>query len=545
MKTSMSNFRARSAAVCLLVAGLAGCAVSTQQVADEASRKTAIISTAQQQMQAQAKAPDALRRIPGNYIGGQATAISHSASLPASAREAVLNFRGYGSLQQVVRNIRDSTGIPVRVNPDVVEPTRAAVDPLPAPAAQPGGPLPVSLRSAPQLSSGDLPLGFNGDLGDYLNNITGILGASWEYANGEIHIFRKTTRIFSLMVSSGNQEVRDDINTSGQSSGSGAAQTQQAGSFGSNSNATTRSDYDPWKLIEQVLKTMVSSEGKYTVNQASGTIVVTDVKQNVDRIADWVRQENATLTRQVAIEVREIAVDLRSDSQIGVDLNLVYQQLNRASGAQDWVFRFGAPSSVTDASAGSVGFNVARPDARLSGTNVAVQALNSLGNIVHDSTRTVLTTNRVPGRVQDVTDRAYLAETTPAGGGTSPGTTGVPGLRPGVVTYGDNLIIVPTIGESNMVLLQLFSTRSSLLELNSVAAGQGVTFQQINTPVLGRKKNSQNFHVQQGETLVIVGNTSDRWSSKDNHSITGGSRSATQHRTLHVLLVTPRVMAGI
>ncbi|MBI2770605.1 MAG: hypothetical protein HYX47_13345 [Burkholderiales bacterium] len=538
-----SKSRPRVAVVWLLAFSLTGCAISTQQVADEASRRTSVITTAQQQLQAQAKPPEALRRIPGNYIGGQATVISQSVALPASAREAVLNFKGYGSLQQVIRNIRDSTGIPVRINADVVEPTRAAAEPVPAPATQPGGPLPVSLRVAPR-SAGDFPLGFSGDLGDYLNNIAGILGASWEYANGEIHIFRKTTRVFSLMVSSGSQEVRDDINTSGQSSGGGAAQTQQAGTFGSNSNATTKSDYDPWKLIDQVLKTMVSSEGKYTVNQASGTIVVSDVKQHVDRIAEWVRQENATLTRQVAIEVREIAVDLRTDSQIGVDLNLVYQQLNRASGAQDWVFRFGAPSSVVDASAGSVGFNVARPDARLSGTNVALQALNSLGNIVHDSTRTVLTTNRVPGRVQDVTDRAYLAETTPAGGGTSPGTTGVPGLRPGIVTYGDNLIIVPTIGESNMVLLQLFSTRSSLLELNSVTAGQGITFQQINTPVLGRQKNSQNFHVQQGETLVIVGNTSDRWSSKDNHSITGGSRSATQQRTLNVLLVTPRVMAG-
>jgi hypothetical protein len=114
-----------------------------------------------------------------------------------------------------------------------------------------------------------------------------------------------------------------------------------------------------------------------------------------------------------------------------------------------------------------------------------------------------------------------------------------------VVTYGDNLILVPTIGESNVVLLQLFSTRSSLLELNSVTAGQGVTFQQINTPVLGRQKNSQNFQVSQGDTLVIVGNTSDRWSSRDNNSITGGSRTALQHRTINVLLVTPRIMSGV
>jgi len=537
----MLNTRRGAGILCaVFIATASGCAVTTQQVADEASKRTAVVTTAHQQIQTLAKAPEPLKRISGNYMGGQATAISHSLSLPSVAREAVLNFAGYGSLQDVARNIRAATGIPVRINTDVGDIGRGSAEP--APIAQPGGPLPVMLRATRR--TGDLPLGFSGDLGDYLNQITGMLGVSWEYANGEIHVFRRVTRVFTLMISPGSLSFRDDINTTGQSSGGGSAQTQQAGTFGSNSNATTDASYKPWESVDQVLRTMASPEGKYTVNQASGTVVVTDTKEHVDRIADWVRQENAMMSRQVVIEVREIAVELRGDSQIGVDVNLVYQQLNRASGAQDWVFRLGAPSSLTDSSAGSLGFNIARPDSKLSGSNIALQALNALGNVVHDSTRTVVTTHRVPGRVQDVTDRAFLAETTPAAGGASAGTTGVPGLKPGVVTYGDNLILVPTIGDANVVLLQLFSTGSSLLELNSVTAGQGVTFQQIQTAVLGRKKNSQNFLMQQGETMVIVGNTTDRWSSKDNHSLTGGSRTASQLRTLNVLLVTPRVMAG-
>jgi len=537
----MLNTRRGAGILCaVFIATASGCAVTTQQVADEASKRTAVVTTAHQQIQTLAKAPEPLKRISGNYMGGQATAISHSLSLPSVAREAVLNFAGYGSLQDVARNIRAATGIPVRINTDVGNIGRGSAEP--APIAQPGGPLPVMLRATRR--TGDLPLGFSGDLGDYLNQITGMLGVSWEYANGEIHVFRRVTRVFTLMISPGSLSFRDDINTTGQSSGGGSAQTQQAGTFGSNSNATTDASYKPWESVDQVLRTMASPEGKYTVNQASGTVVVTDTKEHVDRIADWVRQENAMMSRQVVIEVREIAVELRGDSQIGVDVNLVYQQLNRASGAQDWVFRLGAPSSLTDSSAGSLGFNIARPDSKLSGSNIALQALNALGNVVHDSTRTVVTTHRVPGRVQDVTDRAFLAETTPAAGGASAGTTGVPGLKPGVVTYGDNLILVPTIGDANVVLLQLFSTGSSLLELNSVTAGQGVTFQQIQTAVLGRKKNSQNFLMQQGETMVIVGNTTDRWSSKDNHSLTGGSRTASQLRTLNVLLVTPRVMAG-
>lgn len=523
---------------------LSGCAVTTQQVADEASKRTSVIAAAQQEVHAIPKRPAPMTRLTGNYVGGQPLAVSHSLALPPSAREVVLNFgKPYGSLADVARNIRSATGIAVRINSDVVV-RGAAVEPAPPPVPN-GGPLPPGGLAGPARPSGDLPLVFTGDLSDYLNQVTGALGVSWEYANGEIHIYRKVTRVFSLMISPGALALRDDINTSGQGSGAGTAQSTQAGTFGSNSTASTSSNYNPWDAIDQALKTMISAEGKYSVNQASGSVVVTDAKEVVDRIADWVKQENSALNRQVAIEVREIAVELRNNSQIGVDLNLVYQRLNAASGAQDWIFRFGAPASLTEADAGVIGFNVARPDAKLSGTNLAVQALNSLGNIVHDNTRTVITTNRVPGRLQDVTDRAYLAETTPASGGTTSGSAGVPGLRPGVVTYGDNLMLVPTIGESNVVLLQLFSTRSSLLELNSVSAGQGATFQQINTPVLARKKNSQNFQVGQGETLVIVGNNNEQWSSRDNHSVTGGSRTATQIRTVNVLLVTPRIMSGV
>jgi hypothetical protein len=295
------NCRTHAAVICIGL--LVGCAVTTQDVADEAQRKTAAITSAQAKVRALPKAPEPLKRIQGNYIGGQPMAISHSLALPPSAREVVINFGpSHGSLSDVARNINRATGIPVRIDSDVparrpqAEPRQAA--PIPA------GPMPVGSQ-VPRVPMGDLPLYFVGDLSDYLNRIASMLDVSWQYGNGEVHVFRRVTRVFSLMVSPGSLAVRDDINTTGQNSGGGSAHAQQAGSFGSNSNGSTNSTYNPWEANDHVLKTMVSAEGKYTVNQSSGTVVVTDAKENVDRIAEWVRQENATLTRQVAIEVRE------------------------------------------------------------------------------------------------------------------------------------------------------------------------------------------------------------------------------------------------
>jgi Flp pilus assembly secretin CpaC len=109
------------------------------------------------------------------------------------------------------------------------------------------------------------------------------------------------------------------------------------------------------------------------------------------------------------------------------------------------------------------------------------------------------------------------------------------------VTYGDNITVVPTVRDNGEVLMQLFSTRSSLIELNSVSAGEGATFQQINTPVLNRKKFSQNFRVRDGETLIIVSNVSNSLGSKDRQGITGASTTANRSKVMSVLMVTPRV----
>lgn len=538
--------------VALVGLSATGCAVTSGSIAEQADARTAVIAANQAAVAAAPLAPAPIKRIRGNFLGSQPLAMDHSQVLPAIMRDVTINAgSAKGDLRDVARVIRSNLGLSVRINADVGAPDKSAAPTpqasgTPMPPGRPGsGPLPASLPVTADLGArGDLPLSFKGDLADYLNRITGELGVSWEFVNNEIHIFRLLTRTFTLHISPGDVAFKDDVSTQGTSSSGGNAVAVQGGQFGSATQSSSTARYSPWDSVKETVATMVSKEGRFVVNQASATVVVTDTKPNVERIARWVESENAVLNRQVSIEVREIAVELNSGSQAGFDLGLIYSKLNAATGAPDWVFRFGAPSTLTDSSAGSAAVNIARADSRFAGSNVAVRALNSFGTIVLDQTRTVVTTNRVPGKLQDVTDRAYLAETTPASGGLTGTGSGVPGLKPGVVTYGDNLTVVPTIGENNSVLLQLFSTRSTLLSLDSVSSGNGQTFQQINTPVLGKRKNSQNFQMTQGETLVIVGNSAEAWNGRDQHSVSGASMNNTHKRTLSVLMVTPRILVG-
>lgn len=546
-----------------LAAVLSGCAVTTVGVAEKADTATKTIEAAQVQARSPAlNAPTpGLRRMNGNFLGSQPIQVSHAAGLPAHLRNVTLSFGpGGGTLETVAKNVRLATGLTIRIHPDVNEqPTAAAgstsavtitADPNESNVPLPGAVVPTAMGATrtPAAPSGPIPLSFTGDLSDYFNNIAASLGVNWEYANGEVKFYRMLTRTFQLAVSPGTIGYKDEV-TSGGSGGSGTSAT--AGSFASSTTASVDAQMMPWQGIENAIKTMLSPAGKSYVNMASGAIVITDTKESVDRIGKYIDSENDLLNRQVRIELREILVEDTGSSSVGLDINLIYTRFRDAglsvdgltTNSPNYNIASTAPKTLVDAATGSMTLNVTNTNSYFNGTSVAAQALNGVGKVVSDSTRSVITTNRTPGRLQDVTDRAYLAETKPAsGGGTTDGGSGVPGLTPGIVTYGDNVTVVPTVGNNGDVLLQLFSTRSNLIELNSVTAGTGATFQQINTPVLNRKKFSQNFRVRNGETLIIVSNASEGWGSKDRQGLTGASTSASRSKILSVLMVTPRVM---
>lgn len=550
---------ARRLVVMAAAGSLAACAVGPAQLEQALQEKRDVTAAAKATAQSQMAVEPALVRIQGNYLGGHALPLLIGARLPERMRDVTLNFGpGRGSLDMVAHNIRAATGLAVRIDPDLgqASPAGSPAPAIPLPAGLPASalraPLPPGLGTpvvgiSPAGAAGAvLPLSFKGDLSDYLQGIASTLNINWEYANGELHFFRNITRTFSLLIPPGSITFRDDMNgnASGSLGASSGTNGQSSGQFGSNSTSAVSASYDPWSAIDQALKSMISSTGRYAVSQASGTLVVSDTRDVVDRIAAWVAHENRALNTQVAVDVRRIDVQLDDASQGGIDLNLIFQQLNAASGAQDWAFKFNAPGSLADAGAGSAGFNVTKSSSRLAGTAITAQALNRFGRVVSDTSETLVTTNRAPGRKQGVTEQAYLASTSAAVGGGVAGGTGVPGLTPGVVTYGSQLTVIPTIAENNQVLLQLFDSTSNLIGINSVGTGQGQTLQQINTPILSRKKVGGTFVIGQGETLVIVTSETDHWSGNSANGIGGASFNGTHTRSLQVFLVTPRILVN-
>lgn len=544
-----------------------GCGVTAVGVGKRADDAQTEIKAASESADAKFQTPSSrLRKMDGNFLGAQTMKVSQAASLPPHVRNVTLAFgSGRGDIETVARNIRQATGLGVRINPDVFadpmnQSVPVSVDPGPGVGGQPALlPIPSTAslsdaQSSGLVAGGPIPMSFKGDLADYLDGIASAMGINWEYAQGQIKFYRLMTRTFQLALSPGQVDYKDEV-ASGGSGGGSSTGSATAGTFASSSTASANALLTPWQDVDNAVKSMLSTSGSAVVNVSSATIVVTDTRERVERIGELIAQKNDLLNRQVRIDVREIMVEDSSNSGVGFDVNLVYTRLlasgvNISGAAADGaaavtgtpnysVLSTAQASSLVDPASGTMALNIQR--GYFNGSSVAAQAITGIGKVVNDSTRTVITTNRMPGRVQDVTDRAYLAETTPGTGGGDTGSA-VPGLKPGIVTYGDNMTIVPTIINNGDVLMQLFSTRSNLIELNTVSAGEGSTFQQINTPVLARSKISQVFRIRNGDTLVIVSNASEAQNARSRASITGASTNASKTRVMSVLMVTPRIM---
>jgi type IVB pilus formation R64 PilN family outer membrane protein len=539
----MRHTKFKTAVTLLVAAALSGCAVSQLDV--NRAYDTANADGAK----AMGDGPQSMQlveEVPTAFLGDRLVPVAYEATLPAVFREKSVTFPANLPLSKLATLVSSATGYPVHLSPDVFIP-REALIPKTGVAATPGRNL--AGLSEQNNSEPIYKQSCDCKVGQYLRGVTEDLGLDWSFDGTTISVSRFVTKMFTIAAIPGKVSFNStmskgtDTSTGNQSSGTTGGSAGNTGSFSAITKTGRDGSFDQMVSIEAMLNKIKTPMGEVVVNPQSRSVMVRDTKEAVDRMSMVLTRENAISTRQVAIRVRTLEVDLNNGSQAGVSTDIVFNKIS--NGLSQYAVSFASPTSLAT-SAGSVGLSVLRPNAPFSGTNAVINGLNTYGKTIDDSTQTKLTLNGLPVSVGSFETKGYLASTTPGSGSLTGTSGGTVGLQPGAVTVGDFVNILPSVNDHNQIVLSYWSDSSKLNgPFQSISAGSGSTLQSIQLPDIIGNKDDQTIALADGQTIVLYGAVTNHDDGSSNNGIGGASGAWNKSRTFKVIMLTASVIPSM
>jgi len=419
----MTHLRITAAALALLV--LTGCSAlqSTERITQRADTAHIRSRGALDAFKDQARDPDRARgqvvELP--WIAGRPQPLAREVSLPAALRAHVnttmLFEGGAADLGTLAERIQLATGILTQVAPDALLPreyflprlgsdqmaitardaSAATADTL-VPALVPE--VSVDRTAGPLLPQGvartkmePLPAG-KAPLSTVLDAVALRLGVYWRYDEkvGAIRFYRTETRTFHVKALELTAETSLELGLSGQSGSQGSN-----GQFASQNRSkySTAGQSRPAEAVLIKVSQYLTRAGVVKAAQgAANSIVVTDTKDALDAVGQFLESENRILSRSVRMLFEEITVQLDHTSQAALDWHLIYNSLGRMNAADGE-----APGALLDATkaAGSLGGTVG--SGPFAGSKLLLSALNEMGTVVRHTSIPILASNLRPATV--------------------------------------------------------------------------------------------------------------------------------------------------
>lgn len=510
--------------------GLSGCA--TFHAADGVRKEA---SQALEQQPAP-KSPPVVQTLNAPYLLG--TPVKVEAPLPAlmKTRVTMVTSRAL-TLREIAAQVTELTGLPVDVQPGVEEaavPQNASgaqppLPPLPQPAALP--PMPVggpgapgtnALPGAPGSSAQTLTmrLDYHGPLSGLLDTVAARAGVWWRFQDGRVEIYRTETRTFSIpalaWATRTNGSIVSSAGMGGGTSGASPASGSMAGvsggaamstsgvsagvgSVSGSSTISSTSTVDVWQGIEKTAATVAGTGAQVAADAAVGAITVTGTPEQIRRVGQWVQNLSRQLSRQVAITVHVYNVHLKREQNYGLSLASVFSAL---SGKYGFSLQGVAPPVSSSGQAPfSLGASIlsGAPGAwgQWSGSQAAVQALSTLGDVTQSFSNSVVTLNGQPAPVQVGRQISFIAASTAT---VSPNAGAMSGIVPGTITPGFTATFLPQIANGR-ILLGMNMIISSLIDISKADSGGS----SIQTPNLESSSFQQSVILKSGETLLLTG----------------------------------------
>ena len=336
-------------------------------------------------------------------------------------------------------------------------------------------------------------------------------GYGYKVVDNDLIVTPTETRVFNIKMPAVDQTFTDETsNESFANSQASSTSTSSSGSSTQNSQQVdvgTKIYYENkspnlslWTDLESNIKSIITSKtGSYSINRASGTIIVTDTPQVLDKIGDIVNKENNILSKQQSFEIQIIEVTLNNDFETGIDWNAIAKGLmpgglNNISASTNFTasgFLSGqlltlnaqGPTTTSGTSTG--------------GVSAVLKALDSQGTIHVVSKPTITVSNLFPCIIQSVTSIPYIS-----GVGTTIGnTTSQNNVQTSTVSTGLTMRLEGKI-EDDRTVLNISAAENTLDSMTNVPVGGGLTIQE---PQVSTKSITTNVSVEPNKSLILGG----------------------------------------
>lgn len=392
---------------------------------------------------------------------------------------------------------------------------------------------------------GSMHLQYQGTLKGLLDLVGSRLNVFWRHEDDGVIFYQYDTRNYMVAVIPGETELEASVsNESGQDGGgSGTSETTTSSTQSSTQSTAMTGTFGVWGEMQEAVEAMLSETGVMAMSATSGSVTVTDNPMVLKRVGEYIDNLNDVMTRQVVVSVKVYNVTRNNADALGINWDTVYTALNG-----DYSIGFdSAESSGLAGDSSELTATVLSPTSAFQGSNAILRALSTQGKVSLVTSASVMTLNNQPVPVQVAQQTTYLASSGIIGSGFSNdndnglGGTGTE-LRPGTVTTGFGMNILPRILDSQQLLMQYSIDLSSLDSLDDITSGS----QRIQAPNISTRNFMQRVALQSGDSLVLTG-----FEGVSNDSFRGqtvgipNEGRAESERNMTVIVMTPMLTQGV
>ncbi len=363
---------------------------------------------------------------------------------------------------------------------------------------------------------------YEGTLKGLLDSITSSTGYGWQYHNKTITFAKSMSKTYTIYAMPGTNSYENNITNKSKDSSttsSGIGTTVQSANTSADTAQTTQTEFEvnAFEEVVENVKALLSTTGTASANQQSGTITVFDQAKHIRLVDEYIDEVNEKMARQVAINVQVWSLEITDDTDIGFNLQVLFEGSNLS------VLAGGATALATNSITASI------VSGSLKNSQATLNALKEWGNasIVTSGSGIVMSNQPLP--VLAVSKNGYLAsmtsEITDYGKSTE--------ITPGEITTGFAMTVIPHILERRELILQYNINLSNLDEMK-VFNTSDVS---IELPQTSNRSFAQTMRMKMGQTLVLAGYQQDIQKDSNALGFLMGGKNKSNSKSLLIITI--------